>query len=197
MRTFAVFALLAVADATRLVKPAMVTTPAVTGLAKDSAVLTLRGGGMVDQSTWLQARCTPHALVSATSALTPAPDRSLCQAFSVFMGLYGVGFLAAPAVVIDQNFDTPYDKYHLFISRLSGVFLLGLLYTWSKMDVAAAFPIAYGICVITAVLGPLYAELQLETKPAHKVCWGEASLRTLRLPVKPPQSRPRVHCAAI
>lgn len=70
-----------------------------------------------------------------------------------------------------QNFDTPYDKYHLFISRLSGVFLLGLLYTWSKMEVAAAFPIAYGICVITAVLGPLYAELQLETKPAHKAAF--------------------------
>ena len=192
MRTFAVFALLAVADATRLVKPAMVTTPAVTGLAKDSAVLTLRGGGMVDQSTWLQARCTPHALVSATSALSPAPDRSLCQAFSVSMGLYCIGFS-----VIDQNFDTPYDKYHLFISRLSGVFLLGLLYTCSKMKRAAAFPIAFGIGVIPAVLGPLYAELQLETKPAHKVCWGEASLRTLRLPVKPPQSRPRVHCAAI
>ena len=192
MRTFAVFALLAVADATRLVKPAMVTTPAVTGLAKDSAVLTLRGGGMVDQSTWLQARCSPHALVSATSALTPAPDRSLCQAFSVFMGLYCIGFS-----VIDQNFDTPCNKYHLFISWLTGVFLLGLLYTCSKMKVAAAFPIAYGIGVIPAVLGPLYAELQLETKPAHKVCWGEASLRTLRLPVKPPQSRPRVHCAAI
>jgi hypothetical protein len=66
MRTFAVFALLAVADATRLVKPAMVTTPAVEGLAKDSAVLTLRGGGMVDQSTWMLARQTLLALLSAT-----------------------------------------------------------------------------------------------------------------------------------
>jgi len=98
---------------------------------------------------------------------------------------------------MDQNFDAPYDKYHGFISRLTGVFVLSLLYTWSKMDVAAAFPSAYCVCIISAFLGPLYAELQLETKPAHKVCWGEASLRTLRLPVKPPQSRPRVHCAAI
>ena len=111
-----------------------------------SKVLALRGGGMVDQATWLKA-------------------------FTVFMGLYGTGFVLAPSVVIEQNFDTPYDKYHIFISRLSGIFMLTLLYTWSKMDIAAAFPIAVATCVATAILGPLYAELNLETKPAHKAAF--------------------------
>ena len=93
--------------------------------------------------------------------------------------------MAAPALVFEQNFDAPYDKYHLYIARLVGVMALGLLYTWSKMDVAAVFPIAFGFSVIAAFVGPLYAQLQLETKPAHKV-WGEASLRTLRLPYEAP-----------
>merc|ERR550514_1317714 len=90
------------------------------------------------------------------------------KAFSVFMGLYGVGFVLAPGMVIDQNFDTTYDKYHIFISRMAGAFMLTVLYTWSKMDVAAAFPIAYVMGVITAIIGPFNAELTLETKPAHK-----------------------------
>ena len=129
------------------------------------------------------------------SALTPAPNRPCCQAYSVFLGLYGVGFLAAPALVFEQNFDAPYDKYHLYIARLVGVMALGLLYTWSKMDVAAVFPIAFGFSVIAAFVGPLYAQLQLETKPAHKV-WGEASLRTLRLPYEAP-AKPSIRVCTV
>ena len=29
------------------------------------------------------------------------------KAFTGFMGMYAVGFVLAPAVVIEQNFDTP------------------------------------------------------------------------------------------
>jgi len=77
-------------------------------------------------------------------------------------------FIAAPGVVIEQNFDTPYDKYHLFISRLSGVAMVTLLYVFSQMDTATALPIALAYSCAVAVAGPLYAELNLETKPAHK-----------------------------
>lgn len=142
---FTLLLVAAVADAARpaLTRPA----PALSKLSKldGSKVLELRGGGVgvVDQATWLKA-------------------------FSAFMGMYALGFVFAPSVVIEQNFDTPYDKYHLFISRLAGVFGLTLLYTFQQMDIAASFPIAVTFCVLTAVAGPLYAELNLETKPAHK-----------------------------
>ena len=64
-----------------------------------------------------------------------------------------------------------YDKYHLFISRLSGVAFLTLIYTFSVMETAAAVPIALAMACITAIFGPLYAELKLETKPAHKMAF--------------------------
>lgn len=92
------------------------------------------------------------------------------------MGMYAFGFVAAPAVVIEQNFDTPYDKYHLFISRLSGVAMLALLYTLNSIDIATAFPIALVFAALTACFGPIYAELKLETKPAHKMAFLMAPL---------------------
>lgn len=68
------------------------------------------------------------------------------------MGMYAVGFIAAPAMVIEQNFDTTYDKYHLFISRLSGVAFLTVLYTLnSAVDVGTAVPIAVVMSCVTAV----------------------------------------------
>lgn len=66
------------------------------------AALALRGGGVVSPDVWLKA-------------------------FTAFFGMYAVGFVLAPAMVIEQNFDAPYDKYHLFISRLSGVSFLTLI----------------------------------------------------------------------
>lgn len=78
-------------------KPSAVPMP-----SSADAALSLRGGGVVSPDVWLKA-------------------------FSAFMGMYAVGFVLAPAMVIEQNFDTPYDKYHLFISRLSGVAFLGLI----------------------------------------------------------------------
>jgi len=110
---------------------------------ESSKVLALRGGGMIDKGTWLKA-------------------------FSAFMGLYGLGFVAAPGMVIEQNFDTTYDKYHLFISRLAGLMILSLIYSFFAMDIATAFPIALVTGLVTAIAGPFYAELKLETKPAHK-----------------------------
>jgi len=124
-------------------------TPAIkpTLIKRESSVetaLALRGGGVVDQGIWLKA-------------------------FSAFMGAYTAGFILAPAMVIEQNFDTPYDKYHLFISRLSGVAFATVLYLLNTMDIATALPVAVVFACAIGVFGPLYAELKLETKPAHKV----------------------------
>merc|ERR1719473_2480108 len=111
-----------------------------------NAALDLRGGGVVSPDVWLKA-------------------------FTAFFGMYALGFVLAPAMVIEQNFDTPYDKYHLFISRLSGIAFLTLIYTFSTMETAAAVPIALTMACLTAVFGPIYAELKLETKPAHKMAF--------------------------
>lgn len=98
-RSIVVIAMLAAGDAALISKPTMKPkTELPRARAKESNVLALRGGGMIDQGMWMKA-------------------------FSVFMGLYGVGFVLAPGMVIDQNFDTTYDKYHIFISRMAGAFM--------------------------------------------------------------------------
>merc|ERR1719375_1302236 len=82
--------------------------------------------------------------------------------------MYAAGFILAPAMVIEQNFDAPYDKYHLFISRMAGIAFAFLLYLLNTIDIATALPVALVYACVVAVAGPLYAELKLETKPAHK-----------------------------
>jgi hypothetical protein len=39
------------------------------------------------------------------------------------------------------------------------------------MDITVALPIALTYACVTALFGPLYAELKLETKPAHKAAF--------------------------
>ena len=153
MRAFSLLVLLATSSALKVADPAVkMPAKAPTKLPSSAAsALALRGGGVVSGSVWLKS-------------------------FSAFMGMYAVGFVLAPAMVIEQNFDTPYDKYHLFISRLSGIAFLTLIYTFSTMETAAAVPIALTMACLTAVFGPIYAELKLETKPAHKMAFLMAPL---------------------
>jgi len=154
-KSFMLLALVASASAFKAAHPmpslpsSAVVEPSLPSSA--ARALALRGGGVVDGGTWLKA-------------------------FSAFMGMYAVGFVLAPAMVIEQNFDTPYDKYHLFISRLSGVAFLTVIYTLFQLETAAAVPIALTMSCITAIFGPIYAELKLETKPAHKMAFLMAPL---------------------
>ena len=102
MRAFLVLAALATSSALKVADPATkvaTKVPAAKLPSSAASALALRGGGVVSGSVWLKS-------------------------FSAFMGMYAVGFVLAPATVIEQNFDTPYDKYHLFISRLSGIAFL-------------------------------------------------------------------------
>ena len=102
MRAFLVLAALATSSALKVADPATkvaTKVPAAKLPSSAASALALRGGGVVSGSVWLKS-------------------------FSAFMGMYAVGFVLAPAMVIEQNFDTPYDKYHLFISRLSGIAFL-------------------------------------------------------------------------
>ena len=53
-------------------------------------------------------------------------SRCVAQGVHRLLCMYAVGFVLAPAMVIEQNFDA-LDKYHLFISCLSGVSFLTLI----------------------------------------------------------------------
>ena len=66
------------------------------------------------------------AILSGIICLTPfvMPFKGEVISFSVLLwyltiafGAYGLQFLLAPALLIDQNFDVKPDKYHLFIAR--------------------------------------------------------------------------------
>jgi len=99
---------------------------------------------MVDQGVWLKAA-------------------------SAFFTLYGVGFLLAPEMTITQNFVVTPDKYHVFLARNIGLAILYAVYLLNtQMDVAAAVPALVGYMAVCAVVGPVYAELTLDTTPAHK-----------------------------
>mmetsp|Transcript_12080 Transcript_12080/g.39797 ORF Transcript_12080/g.39797 Transcript_12080/m.39797 type:complete len:177 (-) Transcript_12080:217-747(-) len=134
---------LATASALKVAGGPVVPQPAVKPSSMSTA-LQLRGGGMVDQGVWLKAA-------------------------SAFFGLYGVGFLLAPEMTITQNFVVTPDKYHSFFARNIGLCILYTVYLLNyKMDVAAAVPALVAYMAICAVVGPVYAELKLETTPAHK-----------------------------
>ena len=72
-------------------------------------------------------------------------------------------------MTITQNFVVTPDKYHSFFARNIGLCILYTVYLLNyKMDVAAAVPALVAYMAICAVVGPVYAELKLETTPAHK-----------------------------
>ena len=61
------------------------------------------------------------------------------------------------------------DKYHTFLARNIGVAILYVVYLLNtQMEVAAAVPALVAYMVATSILGPIYAELKLDTTPAHK-----------------------------
>jgi len=106
--------------------------------------LALRGGGMVDAGIWLKAA-------------------------SAFFGLYGIGFLLAPELTMTQNFVLSPDKYHTFMARNIGVMVLFSMYLLNfAVELSVAVPALVVFMGIAACVGPVYAELKLETTPAHK-----------------------------
>ena len=83
----------------------------------------------------------------------------------VSFGLYGLGFFAAPAVLIDMNFNASYDKYHLFLGRFTGYVMLVFAYViYFVLDEANAFKFGAILSAGCGILGPTYAGLYLEPK---------------------------------
>jgi hypothetical protein len=71
--------------------------------------------------------------------------------------------------VISQNFKVSPDKYHTFLGRFCGATMLLLLYSLKQMDTSTAFGVSFLWNSVVAVLGPIYAEMFLETTPMHTV----------------------------
>ena len=51
---------------------------------------------------------------------------------------------------------------------MMGLSLLCIIYLLNTIETATAVPVALVYAAVTALAGPIYAELKLETKPAHK-----------------------------
>ena len=79
-------------------------------------------------------------------------------------------------MVLTENFVGTPTEFTRFISRIAGVSLITLLYALNQMDIATALPIALAYSCVTAVIGPLYAEMNFECKPAHKAAFLMAPL---------------------
>ena len=92
----------------------------------------------------------------------------------VMGGLYGAGFLLAPAILMDMNFYKTLDDYHVFQSRMVGWMMLVFVYCLFAGLFTDDFFVACLIMGGTAILGPTVAGLYLEPKqtpqghmPAH------------------------------
>ena len=101
-----------------------------------------RGGGMVEKST----------------ALTVT---------KVVFGLYGAQMLLVPDFMMTQNFKMKMDKYHTFITRISGLGWLGMLKCLGAMEEDDAFNTSLIVSIICTIIAPVNAEMNLECNTAH------------------------------
>jgi len=94
---------------------------------------------------------------------------------AITFGLYGLGFLLAPIVLIDMNFKCSTDRYHEFLGRFTGFLMLLHVYVfYYVLNTATAYKIGAIASTGCALLGPTYAALYLDPKqtpmghmPAH------------------------------
>jgi len=137
--------LVATASAFKVATPPLVKPVAPVKPADSlSAALDLRGGGIVDAGMWLKV-------------------------VTAFFGMYGVGFLFAPAKLYEQNFEVTPDAFHLFMARNIGMSILFLMYVLNTaVDAPTAVKLLVPYMALSSLVGPVYAELKLPTKPAHK-----------------------------
>jgi hypothetical protein len=93
----------------------------------------------------------------------------------ITFGLYAVGFLLAPKVLIDMNFNAGVDGYHEFLSRFSGWTMCVLCWAlYTQMATNTALKVGLIWSIGCALLGPTFAGFYLSPKqtpeghmPAH------------------------------
>jgi hypothetical protein len=110
--------------------------------APTKALQVPRGGGMVEKST----------------ALTVT---------KVVFGLYATQMLLVPDFLMTQNFKMKTDKYHKFITRISGLGWLGMLKCLGAMEEDDAFNTSFIVSIICTIIAPVNAEMNLECNTAH------------------------------
>ena len=72
-----------------------------------------------------------------------------------------------PDFLMTQNFKMKTDKYHKFITRISGLGWLGMLKCLDGMDEDAAFNTSFLVSIICTIIAPVNAEMNLECNTAH------------------------------
>ena len=110
--------------------------------APTKALQVPRGGGMVEKST----------------ALTVT---------KVVFGLYATQMLLVPDFLMTQNFKMKTDKYHKFITRISGLGWLGMLKCLGAMEEDDAFNTSFIVSIMCTIIAPVNAEMNLECNTAH------------------------------
>ena len=76
-----------------------------------------------------------------------------------------------PDFLMTQNFKMKMDKYHTFITRISGLGWLGMLKCLGAMEEDDAFNTSFIVSTICAIIGPINAELNLDCNTAHGAAW--------------------------
>ena len=79
--------------------------------------------------------------------------------------------LLVPDFLMTQNFKMKTDKYHKFITRISGLGWLGMLKCLGAMEEDDAFNTSFIVSTICAIIGPINAELNLDCNTAHGAAW--------------------------
>ena len=87
--------------------------------------------------------------------------------FSGVLGLYGAQMLLAPRFCWEQNFKMVPDKYHNFMARICGCFVFGSVRALNKLSPEESFGVTLPVSILVAVLGPVNAEMNLDTNTAH------------------------------
>ena len=95
--------------------------------------------------------------------------------FSIIFGGYSAQMLLVPDFLWAQNMKNAADKYHIWMTRISGLGWLSLIYTANKMGAEEFFPIALGVTLACTIVGPVIAETTLECNTAHGAVYGAAS----------------------
>ena len=100
-------------------------------------------------------------------AHAPAAAATDAYASQVVFGLYAAQMLLVPDFMMTQNFKMKMDKYHTFITRISGLGWLGMLKCLGAMEEDDAFNTSFIVSIICTIIARVNAEMNLECNTAH------------------------------
>ena len=127
----------------------------------------MRGGGFLEKDTARQVVTGVFGLYGAQMLV--APTFLWTSNFKVVPDKYRTPapFNARRRATRQESGPIETDRYHNFITRISGCFVLGCLRALSKLSPEEAFGITLPLSVVVAALGPVNAEMNLDTNTAH------------------------------